>query len=153
MDFLQNIRTDAEKLAEEMGLSIYDVEWIASEKTLRISLDIEGKLIDVDTCGQFSDRFSSVLDEKDLIEGNYFLEVCSPGAERNLRTHEEMENAIGSYVYCKLKDPKAGMDEVQGDLLEVNDDFITISYRDKTKTKTVSIDTDNIRLIRLAIKF
>ena len=39
-----------------------------------------------------------------------------------------------------------------GDLVEVNEDKITISYMEKTRSKKMDIDTDNIGLIRLAIK-
>ena len=155
MDFLTVIREEAEKLAAEQGLELYDVEWLMEGKNhiLRISLDIPDRAIDVDTCGEFSEKFTVILDEHDLIAQAYYLEVCSPGAERKLRNFEEIKEAQGDYVYVKMKDPKAGMFEVTGDLVEVTEEAVTISYKDKTRTKSITIDINNIALIRLAIKF
>ena len=65
------------------------------------------------------------------------MEVCSPGAERELKNEEQMQNAIGSYVYVKLKNPKQGLDHVFGDLKEVQEESVTIQYKDKTKLKLI----------------
>ena len=107
MDFLNIVREEAEKLAEERGLTLYDIEWVTENKSnvLRISLDIPDRPIDIDTCSEFSDTFSEILDQKDLISSMYYLDVCSPGAERELRNMEEIKAALGDYVYVKLKDP------------------------------------------------
>lgn len=34
-----------------------------------------------------------------------------------------------------MKDPKQGLDQVIGDLVEATENDVTISYRDKTRTK------------------
>mgnify|MGYP002856112982 CR=1 FL=1 len=155
MDFLNTVREEAEKLAAEKGLTLYDIEWVTENKTnvLRISLDIPDRPIDIDTCSEFSDAFSEILDQKDLISSMYYLDVCSPGAERELRNTEEIKGALGEYVYVKLKDPKQGIHEIEGDMTEITDDAITLQYREKTREKEFKISLDNISFIRLAIKF
>ena len=67
--------------------------------------------------------------EEDLIaKREYFLEVCSPGAERELRSDEEIQHAVGEYVYVKLKNPKNGLDEVKGDLTAYENGIVYINY-------------------------
>ena len=89
-----------------------------------------------------------MLDEKDWYAKEYMLEVCSPGAERELRTDEEIQRAVGKYVFVKMKDPKQGLDQVIGDLIEATENDVTISYRDKTRTKKITIEKSNIQLIK-----
>lgn len=133
---------------------LYDVIWTQEEqmKILQVSiLNQDGKM-DIDTCAKVSGDISEKLDLLDLIEHEYYLEVCSPGAERELRSIEEIQAASGEYIYVKLKDPKAGLDEVYGYLKAVSDDHIEVEYFIKAVKKKVSIDVDNIRFIRLAVK-
>ena len=44
-------------------------------------------------------------------------------------------------------------DSYTGDLLEVNEEDIVMSYKDKTRIKKVSIKFENISKAHLAIKF
>ena len=74
--------------------------------------------------GIMSEKISAKLDEEDFIQSEYFLEVCSPGAERELKTYEQIKDAIGEFVYVKLKDPKAGMCDVKGTLLSCEENSI-----------------------------
>ena len=78
--------------------------------------------------------------------------MCSPGAERELKTDQQLRDAIGKYVYVKLIDPKQGLDQVLGDLKEVNDDSIIVAYKEKTRNKTIEIDRNNINVIMTAVK-
>ena len=51
-----------------------------------------------------------------------------------------------------MKDPKQGLDQVVGDLIEATENDVTISYRDKTRTKKITIKKSNIQLIMTAVK-
>ncbi|WP_233511853.1 hypothetical protein [Absiella sp. AM54-8XD] len=99
-----------------------------------------------------SEKISECLDEADLISAEYFLEVCSPGAERELKDEAQIKAAIGEYVYVKLRNPKAGMDEVKGYLKSMEENEVLIEYMDKAVKRKVSIELDNISLIRLSVK-
>lgn len=102
---MDNLKTWLIPLLQEMGCRLYEVEWDTSMKppVLRISIEKNDGTIDLDTCSAVSDRISTHLDETDEIPGEYMLEVCSPGAERELRNDEEIAAALGKYVYVKLK--------------------------------------------------
>ncbi len=72
-------------LAEEIGCYIYDVQFVkeGTSKFLRVYADRDGG-IGVDECEKISRKLSDELDKNDPIDGNYFLEVSSPGIERRL---------------------------------------------------------------------
>ena len=109
--------------------------------------------MDLETSSLMSGLFLDALETVEGMEFEYFLDVCSPGAERLLNSDDEIEAVVGEYVYVKLQNPKAGVFEIYGDLEKNEPELITIAYMDKTRKKTFDIDKDNIKLIRLAIKF
>lgn len=155
MDQITVMKPWIETLLEKHDLSLYDLCWKQENNMhiLQVSIMRRDGTMDIDSCVEMSQLVSALLDEKDVIPGEYYLEVCSPGAERELRSLDEMKQAVGEYVYVKLKDVAAkGIFEVNGTLLEANEDTITVAYMDKTRKKELQIILDNIALIRLAVK-
>jgi ribosome maturation factor RimP len=77
-------------------------------------------------CARVSTAVERVLDDTDAIEGNYMLEVSSPGIERPLRKRSHFESQLGKTVYVKTKVPVEGSKVWQGTLLEVGQDELVI---------------------------
>ncbi|MEG0958656.1 MAG: ribosome maturation factor RimP [Erysipelotrichaceae bacterium] len=156
MDQLTKIDELVRKIIVEHELHLYEVSWHQENnmRILRIAIMKDDGTMDIDACALMSEAISSKLDEADFISGEYYLEVCSPGAERELRSREDIEKAIGDYVYIKLKNVMAkGLFEVYGTLVDIQDDIALIEYMEKAVHKKVMIELDNISLIRLAVKF
>ncbi|MDF9824067.1 ribosome maturation factor RimP [Breznakia sp. PF5-3] len=154
MTSLLKLKEIIKPIVDAENLNLYDIVWTqeGKMKILQVSIiDKSGKM-DIDTCAKVSGYISDKLDELDIINYEYYLEVCSPGAERELRNDEELMSALGDYVYVKLKDPKAGLDEIKGYLKAVDEETIQVEYLLKTVKKQISIDKSNIRLIRLSVK-
>ena len=143
-----------EPVLNEKDCVLYDIEWLTNQNPpiLQISVEKQDGTMDLDTCAMCSDVIGTLLDNKDWYTKEYMLEVCSPGAERELKTDQQLRDAIGKYVYVKLIDPKQGLDQVLGDLKEVNDDSIIVAYKEKTRNKTIEIDRNNINVIMTAVK-
>ena len=143
-----------EPVLNEKDCVLYDIEWLTNQNPpiLQISVEKKDGTMDLDTCAMCSDVIGTLLDNKDWYAKEYMLEVCSPGAERELKTDQQLRDAIGKYVYVKLIDPKQGLDQVLGDLKEVNDDSIIVAYKEKTRNKTIEIDRNNINVIMTAVK-
>ena len=68
---------------------------------LRIYIDSENGIL-VDDCSKVSHQISGVLDVEDPIQGNYQLEVSSPGSNRPLFTVAQFEQFIGETVTVNL---------------------------------------------------
>ena len=145
-----------EKIEEEISnqdVLLYDVKWVQEGKMriLQVSIMREDGTMDIDTCAEMSSLIGDMLDREDLISNEYYLEVCSPGAERELRNEEEVLKAVGEYIYIKFKNPKEGMDEIKGYLKDVSDDDYLVEYMDKAVKRKKVIAKDNVALIRLSV--
>ena len=55
----------------------------------------------MDSCEMTSNIISDWLDEVDPIEDSYFLEVSSPGVEREIKSDEQLKTFIGKKVLAK----------------------------------------------------
>lgn len=155
MDQEAKIREGLQPICEEQGIQIYDITWTreGKHKILQIAIERNDGTVDVDLCASAAESISEKLDELDIYNGEYMLEVCSPGAERKLRTLDEVKEATGKYIYAKFISPVGKLSEVTGTLLSVEGSECCIEYMDKTFKRQVKVDTENCSLIRLAVKF
>ncbi len=135
-----------EDLVTKLSYYLYDVEYVKENEqyVLRIMIENESS-IDIDDCVLVSKAVSEMLDLNDSFEEAYMLEVTSPGAERVLRTSEQIKRAVGSNVYIETFDQK-----VSGKMLSYKEGFIEVKQKNKRITKINEID---VNLIRLAIVF
>ncbi len=114
----ETVRALAEPLAEELGCWVWDVEFVkeGTRKILRITIDSE-EGIDINVCEQLHRAIDPLLDEADPIEEAYYLEVSSPGIERELRTQVHIDACEGWDVEVKLYAPVNGVKVFRGVLL------------------------------------
>lgn len=154
MDREAKIKEGILPLLEAMQVKLYDLTWTheGKHKILQIAIEREDGTVDVDLCADAAEAISAKLDEMDLIEFEYMLEVCSPGAERKLRNAQEVKDAVGKYVYVKFKKAVGKMNEVKGYLIEADDNCLCIEYMDKTFKRQIKVNMDDCSLIRLAVK-
>ena len=105
-------------VAEEMGIILWDVEFVkeGSKRILRITIDSEDG-IDINLCEKFHRTIDPMLDEADPIEESYYLEVTSPGIEREIKTDAHIEMCQGEKVEIKLYAPKNGAKSFEGTLM------------------------------------
>lgn len=99
-----------------------------------------------------NDLISPLLDAADLIQNEYVLDVTSFGAEKPIDV-EHLEKYVGKYIHIHLSHPFKGENILEGDLIDVNQDIVKLSYRVKTRVVNVEIPRQDIDQARLAIKF
>ena len=102
-------------VAEEMDIILWDVEFVkeGSKKILRITIDSE-EGIDINTCEKFHRTIDPMLDEADPIDEAYYLEVTSPGIEREIKTDAHISMCLGEKVELKLYAPKTALKHLPG---------------------------------------
>lgn len=117
------VRTLAEPVAESIGCWLWDVEFVkeGARRVLRITIDSE-EGINIDDCEKMHRAMDPILDEADPIEEQYYLEVSSPGIERELRTEEHVMACEGWDVEVRLYAPKNGAKLFRGVLLESDEE-------------------------------
>ena len=154
MSIVQRVKAIADEQTKDTVYSLYDVEYVkeGSEFFLHIYFDKDGGLT-LDDCVLLSEKLAEELDKEDFISDKYYLEVSSPGIERELRNLEEVIDSIGKHVYIKTYEKIDNQKEFYGDILDVEDKEITIEYKDKARVKKSIISYEKIAKIRLAVKF
>lgn len=141
-------------IVEEMKLELVDIEYVKEGKNyfLRVFIDSETG-VDIEECGQLSERLGEKLDEVDPIPYNYFLEVSSPGAERPLKNARDFEKSIGKNVAIKTYEPIDGEKQFEGELTSFDGEHVTLNIKIKTRNKEVTIPYEKIAKARLAVSF
>lgn len=97
--------------------------------TLCFYLDKPGG-ITLDDCSQWSDRLGTLIDESNLIERSYVLEVSSPGLDRPLRKTADFQKYAGQRVDVKLYAALNGQKNFHGELLGGDDESIRLKLED-----------------------
>lgn len=141
-------------ILEELQLELVDVEFKKEGPNwfLRVFIDSE-KGVDLEDCGQVSEKLSEKLDELDPIPQAYFLEVSSPGAERPLKKEKDLIKAVGKNVYISTYEPIDGEKAFEGKLISFDGVTLEVEVKIKTRKKVYSIPYEKVANARLAIIF
>ena len=120
------VREAIEPTVEELGYRIWDVTYqkIGADYHLEITIDSDNG-INIDDCEKVHRAIDPILDEYDFIEGFYYLEVSSPGIEREIRTEEHIRLSLGETVEVKLFSLKDGKKSFVATLHSYDDGVVT----------------------------
>ena len=107
---VQSVWTLAEPIVNSFGLKLWDVRYVKEGASwyLRIYIDRE-EGVTIEDCENVSRAIDTPLDELDPIDGEYCLEVCSPGIERELIRDEHFLEYIGADIMVKMIRPIDGI--------------------------------------------
>ncbi len=116
---------------EEQKVSLWDVRFVKEGANwyLRVIIDSENG-ISIDDCTNVHHAIDPILDEADPIDKSYYLEVCSPGLERELTRDFHFEALKGEKVKLKLYKAKDGVKEFFGTLVSGNKDAVALRVDD-----------------------
>ncbi len=111
----------------ELGYRIWDITFskIGADYHLEITIDSD-KGIEIDDCEKVHRAIDPIIDECNPYDDFYYLEVSSPGVERELRTDEHILSSLGERVEAKLFTAKDGTKAVCGRLASFEDGELTI---------------------------
>ncbi len=124
-------------IIENLGYSLYDVIYQKEGKDnyLRIFID-KKEGICLNDCELVNNSITDILDEKDYIKSQYYLEISSAGLERNLRREEHYKENIGKKIEVHLYKAVEGKKIIDGTLEEYNKKYIILD--------NIKIDIENI---------
>ena len=148
------IKTLIHPVLDARKLRLMDLKWVQDGHTriLQIQIMYPDGTMDVDTCSDVSSAVSDLLDQSPLAEAEYYLEVCSPGAERPLTTDEDLHLAVEGYVHLLLAHPIEKSLEHEGQLLAFDGQQLTMQIMIKSRKKIITVAKENIVKARLAVK-
>ena len=144
-----------EEYTEGRELGIYKVvykkegpDWV-----LRVFLDkpmgAENEYVSIEECEEATRYLSEKLDELDIIDRSYNLEVSSPGLDRELIHESDFVRFAGREVEVKTYQQIDGSKNFEGTLVSKENGIVTID----TGVKRLEIPADKISKINLAIVF
>ena len=133
--------------AEEAGVEIYDVEYKKEgpDWFLRVFLYSE-RGITIDDCEAVSRKLSDKLDEIDIIDTSYYLEVSSPGIERVLKTDRHYETALGEKITVKLYSAVDGAKTLTGTLNKYENGIIFLTAENGRDYEIEKEKTSQVRI-------
>lgn len=141
-----------EPIVTKLGYELVRVLTIGQKKpTLQIMIDrLDNGNITVDDCAAVSRAVSELLDEKDPIEGQYSLEVSSPGLDRPLTKIEHFKRFAGYEAKIETTVEVSGRKRFKGRLgeidsenrihIDMDDTDYAIAFADINKAKLIITD-------------
>ena len=100
---------------------------------------------------ELSKELSLKLDEIDLIDEEYMLDVSTSGAEKEIKDFKKFPLLIGRKIEVRLKDPYKGENILKGVLKSCDDNILTLTYKVKTRVYEVTLNINNIAKANLAV--
>ena len=123
----ETVREAVAPTIAELGYEIWDVTYqkVGADYHLEITIDSE-QGINIEDCEKVHRAIDPILDECDPIEGFYYLDVSSPGIERELRTDAHILSQVGVKAEAKLFAPKDGRKSIVGIIKGLEGGVITL---------------------------
>lgn len=139
-----------EPIVNDFSLVLWDVRYVkeGAQWFLRIFIDKEDGLVDINDCENVSRAIDKPLDELDPITDNYILEVSSPGVERELILDFHFESFLGADIMVKMIRPLDNIGkEFKGVLKAYENGMVTIT--DHSGENEITINKKDAAYIKL----
>lgn len=150
-----------ENTVHECGCEIWDLEFVkeGADRILRITIDTDREGgIGIEDCERVNRAVDPILDEADPIDTSYYLQVSSPGIERDITLPWHVSACVGERVEVRLFAPVDGCRKFEGVLLgfdggetdpshpvlvDIGEKVLSFEYEAISKMKTL-FDFDSI---------
>jgi ribosome maturation factor RimP len=147
LDFVSGCLTSEEHF-------VVDVEVSASKRpTITVILDGD-KGISIDHCSKVSRELGAWLEENNLLESAYVLEVSSPGVDSPLRMPRQFLANMGRTLQVSLKDGQIH----KGKLMDYGEQKLTLMPEKAKKAKApepqaIEVELENIKTAVVLVQF
>ena len=147
----EKVREIAEPVAEQLGLSVWDVFYGKEGQNviMRITID-KPEGIGIQDCESMSRAVDPLIDEADLTSAPYRFEVSSPGLGRRIRTDDQFRIWNGRAVAVRLfREDEDHVRDYRGILTGSTSDEFTLETENGSRTISksavayVKADDDN----------
>ena len=115
---------------------------------LRVLVDRPEGGITIGECARLNNQIGDILDEKNIIQERFALEVCSPGLDRPLKKKSDFIRSLNRRVKFFLSVPVHGKIEIEGQVIRVNDQSVAVD----AAGGTVEIDFNIINRAKQVIE-
>ena len=144
------IRALIEATVESLGFELVRVTYGGGRKpTLQIMAERPDGTMGVEDCAKVSREVSLLLDVEDPLDGEYLLEVSSPGIDRPLTRTKDFERWVGFDVKVEMNETIDDRRRFRGRMTAFDGETITLkmdegdkvlAYKDVSKAKLILTD-------------
>ncbi|MAJ83858.1 MAG: ribosome maturation factor RimP [Gammaproteobacteria bacterium] len=148
MKIEEDIRKIIIKDIKNLGYILWGLELSgkSNSKHIRIYIDNEDSSIGLGDCEKVNLQIKDVLENTDLINFNFSLEISSPGIERTFFNIDQLKNFKDQTILVKYEEDSR-KDSVLGKLLSVSDNHIEIMNNKMESIKISANDYITSKLI------
>ena len=149
--YIETVKSMLDSLLEN---DVFLVDFrVKPTNNIKIYLDSDSGL-DIEKCIRINRALYKKIEEAAIFpDGNFSLEVSSPGLDEPLKLHRQYHKNIGRTVEITLNDSTVKL----GKLTEVNDETVTVNYVEgkgkKAVEHNVSILFTDIKQTKVQITF
>lgn len=147
---LKKIENIVTPVAESMGLSLVDIEYLQDGGYwyVRIYVEKENEDITLEDCAALSNKIDEDIDR--LIDQRFFLEVSSPGIERPLKKIADYIRFKGEKAKLSLKHKVNDNKNFEGIIVDCKDNIIFLEIKEQ---EIMEIPFSEIRKANLVYEF
>jgi ribosome maturation factor RimP len=127
-EIIEQLRSLISDYLKDMNLDLVDFNfrYEGRDLVLRILVDKPDGGISIVECARLNINLSRILDEENIIQDRYILEVSSPGLDRPLKTKSDFLRRIDKEAHFFFKEPITGKFELDGIIKKVEGDSVFI---------------------------
>jgi len=129
----RQIQLKVADIVKEAGAELLELKINSSsgKNSLRCLVDLLQGGITLDSCAAINRKIVTYLEESGDLGSDYTLEVNSPGLDRKLHTFKDFLKVKGRNISLWLSEPVEGKEYLEGQVLALGDDKLSLSYKDK----------------------
>lgn len=128
-------------ISNDPTLFLVDVKLKGNQGSQRLIVLLDGDSgITIDQCSEVSRSLAAQLEERDLIDGKYHLEVSSAGVDFPIQFVRQYQKNIGRSLTVTLKDGS----KLEGELKEIQNGLIVLEEKKKKEKIRHEINLEEI---------
>jgi len=141
----QNILNAVKEISEENNLFLLEVLFRGTERNWVIEIFIDGEdTLAADDCARISREINQVIEEKELLDSPYRLDVSTPGVDRPLKYFKQYKKHINRKFEVRYKSGE-NKKSITGKLVKIEEDNLyfysgreqVIKFEDIIKAKVL----------------
>ena len=150
---LEELERLAARVVADVGLELVEMSLRGSSKrrVLRLDIDRAGPGgVRLEDCQLVSKQIGPALEEANLLDASYVLEVSSPGIDRPIRTDDDIRRNAGRRVQIETTEPIDGRKTFAGVLVGAEANWLELRIDDQ---EVLKIPRDRIQVARQEASF
>lgn len=117
---------------EEEGIELIELNFVRTgdSSLVRLLVDKKEGAINLGDCARLNQKIGGVLENNEILQDRFILEVSSPGLDRLLKTKGDFLRRVNKNVKFFLKEQINGRIEQEGVVINIEDEAVVIKNKD-----------------------